>query len=216
MKTFLNNYWKKGISMLCVIMLLVTVSTSSVSAAIQQDSTTLSNSEQNVQVLIYEDENESIYAEVPKSKVDEYKKDLKNSSFLHNEVQKARGNNVSTKEVTTYGSCGGTTTKYFNKNAVIDTLEHMERGTNWSRLLSNPISDPAVAAATKLLTKSNLLSVIATATTWAAGDLMGRQTAYWKDSAIMILKGKIRGVKLTIKPNCTSNYPAVYKKYTRY
>lgn len=54
------------------------------------------------------------------------------------------------------------------------------------------------------------------ATAWLTADLYNRSAQYWEDSVMMILKGQINGVKLTVTPNCGNSYPAVFRTYTGY
>jgi len=91
----------------------------------------------------------------------------------------------------------------------------MNASGNWLRYLSNTLTDGALGAAARLLTGSNFVGAAVTVLTWGAADLMARQQAWWNDSAMMILRGQIRGVKLTITPS-GKDYPKVYRTLTRY
>jgi len=92
----------------------------------------------------------------------------------------------------------------------------MDNSINWPYFLSNPLSDLAIGTAAGLVSKSTFLGTVATATAWLTADLYNRNAQYWEDSAMMILKGQITGVKLTVTPNCGNSYPAVFRTYTRY
>lgn len=82
--------------------------------------------------------------------------------------------------------------------------------------VNNPLGSAALAAAIRAITNSTITGTVATVLAWGAGILQSRQEAWWKDSAIMILRGRIRGVKSTVTSNRTGDYPKVYRTLERY
>ncbi|WP_214834858.1 hypothetical protein [Exiguobacterium sp. E4787] len=191
--------------------------------------------EKTVQVVLYSDDTRVIMSEVPKEHVLEYRAKLENPAFRNSEIQKSVGpeENLTapTKFVASLSKSsispmavvqppdGGTKgyVRYMTKNDILRIIDSIDNTHDWPRYFSNPVTDSAVAAGVAVLTKiPNFAIIAATATAWSAADLANRQTAWWKDSAIMIWRGKIKGVKLTVKPNTTSNYPAAYITLVRY
>lgn len=169
--------------------------------------------EQTVPITIYADEDTLIIADVPKSYEEEYLKKLENEEFRQNEIDK----NISTnKNDDLFTTRAATTTKYMKKREILQVVDSIDNSRNWSSYYSNPLSDVALGAAVKAITKSNFITALVGATVWAAIDIQSRQEAWWKESAIMILRGQITGVKLQIKENTASEYPKVFRTLTRY
>ncbi len=191
--------------------------------------------EETVQVVLYSDDTKVIMSEVPKEHVVEYQAKLEDSAFRNSEIQKSVGPEENLTAPTKLAASlskssispmavvqppdGGTKgyVRYFRKAEVIRVIDSIDNKFDWPFYISNPLSDSvAIYAITRIAGMSNFTGIAATVTAWTASDLMNRQTSWWKDSAIMILKGTITGVKLTVKPNTTSNYPAAYITLVRY
>lgn len=198
--------------------------------------------EETVQVVLYSDDTKVIMSEVPNAHVLEYQSKLEDPVFRNSEIQKSVGPEENLTAPTKLAASlsksiispmavvqppyGGTTkdyVRYMTRNDIIKIINKFDNSRDWPRLLSNPGADyviansPNVLAAIKVIKKiPNFVTVATTVTLWTAGDLANRQTAWWKDSAILILKKSITGVKLTVKPNTTSNYPAAYITLVRY
>lgn len=197
---------------------------------------------ETVQVVLYSDETKVIMSEVPKEHVVEYQAKLEDPAFRNSEIKKSVGSEEDLTAPTKLAASlsrssispmavvqppdGGTTkgyVRYMTRNDIIKIINKFDNSRDWPRVLSNPGTDyliaksPSVLAAIKVIQRiPNFITLGATATLWSAGDLANRQTAWWKDSAILILKKTITGVKLTVKPNTKSNYPAAYITLVRY
>ncbi|MEK4868312.1 MULTISPECIES: hypothetical protein [Bacillaceae] len=181
-----------------------------------------------VYITLYSDDNQQIIAEVPKIHEQEYLKKLENSDFRSNEIRSSVSYNVpisiSSNDglITPFANKGDEPggqpyTKYFTKYDVFKVIDSIDNSRNWMSYASNPLTDAVVGAAVKVITKSNWLGALTAASIWAAADIVNRSNAWWKDSAIMIVRGQIKGVKVTVKPNPSgSNYPAAIRTYTRY
>lgn len=225
---------KKIISFVCLVIItlgtLVPIQKASANNGVNGDP------EELVKVVLYSDETKVIMSEVPRKHLVQYQSKLKNQDFRNLEIIKSteseEGVSIPTKLAASmsYGSVspsaviqpsdGGTSSgyvKYMTKYDILRIIDSIDNTHDWPRYFSNPLTDAAVAAGVAVLTKIPNFSIAAvTATAWSASDLANRQTAWWKDSAIMIWRGTIRGVKLTVKPNTTSNYPAAYITLVRY
>ncbi|WP_138859742.1 hypothetical protein [Exiguobacterium mexicanum] len=224
---------KKLIVIFCAMMLMIgtLVPFQKASAEIGSEGSL----EETVQVVLYSDDTKVIMSEVPKEHVVEYQAKLEDSAFRNSEIQKSVGPEENLTAPTKLAASlskssispmavvqppdGGTKgyVRYFRKAEVIRVIDSIDNKFDWPFYISNPLSDSvAIYAITRIAGMSNFTGIAATVTAWTASDLMNRQTSWWKDSAIMILKGTITGVKLTVKPNTTSNYPAAYITLVRY
>lgn len=172
------------------------------------------NEEKLVPVTLYSDEDTIIIAEVPESYEEEYVQKLQNEDFRKQEIANS-SDALETQSDFPIQATSSSTVRYMGRNDVLHVLDHMNASGNWLRYLSNPLTDGALGAAARLLTGSNFVGAAVTVLTWGAADLMARQQAWWNDSAMMILRGQIRGVKLTITPS-GKDYPKVYRTLTRY
>lgn len=167
-----------------------------------------------VQVTLYSDEDKTIIAEVPEFYEEEYINKLQDENFRQQEISKSSGDLEIQSNFQLQATKASKVT-YMRKNEVLRVLDSMNKSGNWLRYISNPITDGVVAAATRVLTKSNFVAASVVVLSWAASDLVGRQQKWWNDSALMILRGQIRGVKLTITPS-GKDYPKIYRTLTRY
>jgi len=175
-----------------------------------------------VDVIIYKDSETVIIAQVPKSKEQEYLKELENENYKNVEIQKSQGqiNENTTGGIRTNDMMSARSkpdvVKYFGKNSVAKTLDAMDKRFNWERALSNPITDAAIGRAVSLVTKNNVIGWATAATIWTAADLRNRQEQWWKDTLVMVVRGQARGAKLEITYNRKSNYPASWVILSRY
>lgn len=142
------------------------------------------------------------------------KNKLKDEEFKKSELEKSKVNN-NTNDANTLAT-SKSDTKYLYKKNVLNWVDSMDNSFNWSNYLSTPLTDVALGAAIKAISKSNFIGWAGTALSWSAAYTHAKQEEWWKDSAIMILKGKITGVKITITPNINGNYPKVYKSVKRF
>ncbi|QNK86419.1 hypothetical protein H7992_14245 [Sporosarcina sp. resist] len=167
------------------------------------------NDEELVKVVLYSDEDQVIISEVPKIYEQEYLAQLENPEFRSSEIRNSSGINTLTRAAQKPAYV-----KYMTKADVLKIVDHMDASFNWQYYISNPLTDTVIAKAVALLTKNNFIGVSLGVLAWSAADLANRQEAWWKESAIMILRGKITGVKLTVTPG--PGYPAAYIITTRY
>lgn len=218
----MNSRLRKGIIVLVSATTLgVTLGTTAVSAsaysktekveATSTKETSMINSylaeEELVSVTLYSDENKTIITEVPESYAEKYIQKLENEEFKQQEI----ANSVQAKaNFQTQSS----TVRFMGEEEVLDVLDSMDSSYNWSTFLSNPITDAALARAVQQLTKNSFVGFAVGVLTWGAADLMARQEAWWNDSAMMILRGEISGVRLTITPS-GKDYPKVYRTLER-
>lgn len=166
--------------------------------------------EKMVQVVLYSDEDGVIMAEVPKSYEKEYKTKLKDSDFRNAEIQRSLGAN-------TFAVTASTSSVYYMRKAeVIKMVDSLDKSFNWSTYISNPLTDVLVGKAVAIITKSNFYGALTGVLGWSTSWIAGKHEMWWKDSAIMILRKQITGVKMTVTPGPPSGYPAAYITYTRY
>lgn len=106
--------------------------------------------------------------------------------------------------------------KYMRKADIIKVLDSIDNSVNWDRYASNPLSDFLIGKAIAIFTKRTFIGAAVGFLTWAAADLQARQESCWRETAKLLLKGKIKGVKLTVTPNISGGYPVAYRTLTRY
>ena len=225
---------KRFLSFLCVVIL--TLGTLVPIQKASADNGVNGNPEELVKVVLYSDETKIIMSEVPRKHLVQYQSKLKNQEFRNSEIKKSTESeedvSIPTKVAASmsYGSVspsaviqppgGGTSSgyvKYMTKNDILRIIDSIDNTYDWPRYFTTPLTEPLIGVGVAILTKIKNFPLAAVgAITWTAADLANRQTAWWKDSAIMIWRGTIRGVKLTVKPNTTSNYPAAYITLVRY
>lgn len=169
------------------------------------------NEEQLVPVTLYKDEEQIIIAEVPELYAEEYIQKLEDENFRTQEIANSLGSSVNKADV----ESRSTSVKYMRKNEVLRVLDSMDKSNKWLGYLSNPLTDLAIGKAAAVLSKNSVVGAVGVVLAWGAANLMGRQEKWWSDSALMILKGEITGVKLSITPS-GKDYPKVYRKLTRY
>uniref|UniRef100_UPI003F491E54 hypothetical protein n=1 Tax=Niallia taxi TaxID=2499688 RepID=UPI003F491E54 len=107
--------------------------------------------------------------------------------------------------------------RYYKLKEVLQVVDHLDNSRNWLKYAFNPLTDYVIGIAISVIKKNPFIGTAVGATVWSLADMSNRQDAWWKESAYQILRGQIRGVKLTVTPNNTgSNYPAAYRILSRY
>lgn len=206
---------KKLMVVILSLVMALTVFTPFSSASAKGNNGNIGNSGNNaktVQVVLYSDEDQVITAEVPKSYEQVYLAKLVDPNFRNAEIQKSSGSGVNTLAATTESS----SVYYMTKPDVIRMVASLDKSTNWSAYISNPLTDKLVTVAVAVITRSTVAGVVAGVMTWTTAWVWAKQEAWWKDSLIMILRKQITGVKLTVTPGPASGYPAAYITLTRY
>lgn len=168
------------------------------------------NNEELVRVILYSDEEQVIISEVPKFYEQEYLAQLENPEFRSSEIQNSSGITELNR------ATSPSRVSYMTKSDILKVVDHMDASFNWQYYISNPLTDTLIAKAVAVLTKNNFVGAALGVLAWAAADLANRQEAWWKESAIMVLRGQITGVKQTVTPGPASGYPAAYIITTRY
>ncbi|MGM0523285.1 MAG: hypothetical protein ACQER2_04465 [Bacillota bacterium] len=211
--------WNKFmVVFLSAIMLFVNLST-----PVFAEKNKSSNKDELVDVTVYEDSENIIIAQVPKSKEKEFLKDLKNKDYKNATIQNHLNNiNKNTTEINSTNnmvyarSSNPDYVKYFGRSNVIATIDAMDKQWNWQHYLSNPFTDAAIGRIVYLVTGNSVIGWGAAVTTWSAAQLSNRHEQWWKDTFIMIARGQARGAKLSVTYNKTSSYPAAWIILSRY
>ncbi|QTJ57142.1 hypothetical protein [Dolosigranulum pigrum] len=191
-------------------LLILSASVNTVVAAIETDIDTEETAvETDVeQVVIYEDENKTIMAEVPAEMKDQYLKNLQNPAFVEQEltnVQQLKQARASSEPSVTY----------FGKEDILRRVNAIDDTRNWLEYVDNPISSGLITKAVSALTGVGLIGAIAGAVPWTADQLMAQQESWWSESLEMILSGQISAVKMTLTPNPGPGYPQMYRELER-
>lgn len=194
-----------------IVMVLIT---STIGTNVSADSSTANDEDSGnmVNVTISSNDDESIIAEVPKSYEKEYKQKLKDEEFKESELEKANDTN----ETSSLAASSSSSTKYLYKKDVIKWVDSIDNSVDWTKYISTPIADSAMGVAVGVITKNSFIGWVTTTLAWSASFAKAKQEEWWKDSAIMILKGEITGVKITVTPNKDGNYPKVYTSVKRF
>lgn len=164
--------------------------------------------EKMVGVTLYSDENKTITVDIPETRVEEYTKKLENEEFRQQEIRNSSKSNSMFR-------AASSTVKYMGERDILEMVNHLDNSRNWLEFINNPIGSSALTAAIAILTKNNLMGVLGRVLAWGSLNLKNRQEKWWTQSAIMVLQGKINGVKLTITPS-GKDYPKVYRTLERY
>lgn len=216
----MKNARKLASSLIALLVSLVLISTGQLSAHAAESNTL--NASNLVPVLITVDDKIQVEALIAENQVENYKKSLLNPDFRSSEFAKIR-NATTKKHMETYlrsvmsivPHTPGTKVYYMSKTEVLRILDRLDKNTGWVKYISNPLSNALIAKASQILARSSVPGVIASTLAWTLSDLAARQESWWKDSANMILRGQIRGVKMTLIPN-NGGYPVMYRIIERY
>lgn len=82
-------------------------------------------------------------------------------------------------------------------------------------VVSNLVDNVALSLLSLLKTKNAWLSVGFSAFYGFLADGVAKEEKFWKDSLILILQKKIKGVQVTIEENTKSDYPKAYRTIKR-
>lgn len=159
------------------------------------------------QVVIYEDENKTITAEVPAEMKDQYLKDLQNPAFVEKELANIITTNRSrSSESSVY---------YWREDEVVAMANNLRGDNSFGKALAAGATADAINMLVKVFTGSGIMGGIATAIGIGVNIIQTRQKDWWQESAILILRGKINAVKITITPNPGPGYPQIYRTVER-
>lgn len=206
----MKRHLKKTVTILLVLILLFTHSTKNVNAKDKDD--------ELVSVLIYEDNQEIILAEVPLSKESDFREEIKNPERLQYYVDESRRNSM----LRTPGNCK---TKYHYDKDFLKVMSKLDHSFDYLAFITNPITGEVLkrtvafmkSTTATQLTGLGMFGFLASVIGWSGASLQARQAAWWKDSYIMWGEKEINGVKLQLCENISgSSYPAAYRYITRY
>lgn len=102
-------------------------------------------------------------------------------------------------------------TVLFNANAV----EKIANKKIPLPVANNLIDGIVVSILPKLKTGSTWLGLGFTAFYGFVADGVAKEEKFWRDSLVLILKKKIKGVQVTIEENTKSDYPKAYRTVKR-
>ena len=191
-------------------LLILSASVNTVVAAIETDIDTEETAVETdgEQVVIYEDKNKTITAEVPAEMKDQYLKDLQNPVFVEKEL-------ANLQQLKQARASSEPSVKYFRKDDVIRIVDNIDSSQDWTKYLGIPLGGRALSAAIKKLSGVSVSSALISAGIGVASTIKQKNEQWWKDSLIMILRGEINAVKQTITPNPGPGYPQVYRELER-
>ena len=195
MKSKLHNMSKK----LVAILLLVAFSMQAVPvhAALSEDPL--------VNVVISEDEDRTVIAQVPQSLVEEYKENLKSESFRQAELNKLT---VTTRATLPEGNIIEQRHMYYKD--VRDTVNRLAGYDAFKDVISSSDNRTILGKLLQAAGCGNAIAFCAKALMWAGSDLLQREMNWWNDSLCMIVKRQISCVRVTHIENTKPTYPAAY------
>lgn len=159
------------------------------------------------QVVIYEDENKTITAEVPAEMKDQYLKDLQNPAVVEQELAKAsRSLQARSSDSSVY---------YWGKDKALEMVDSVAGSTDIYALVAGGITTDIAIQVVDILAKGSLIGYVASFLQIGASALRLRQERWWQESARMILLEEITAVKITIPPNPGPGYPQIYRTVER-
>lgn len=162
---------------------------------------------QTEQVVVYEDENKKITADVPSEMKDQYLRDLQDPTVVEQELAKAsRSLQARSSDSSVY---------YWGEDEVVAMANNLRGDNSFGKALVAGATADAINMLVKVFTGSGIMGGIATAIGIGANIIQTRQKDWWQESAILILRGKINAVKITITPNPGPGYPQIYRTVER-
>lgn len=177
-----------------------------ITPAYAKSTTTLQDSEL-VSVVIDENDERTLLADVPANKVEEYKELLKDESFKKSEIEKIEKPHTRRKRAT------GERVYYWGKEEVIRALDAYDKNTGWLKFLTQPVPAVLLTLAQQIIKKNKFLTWLGTAYS-IASILISNDNEWWQESAMMLMRGQIRFIRMTLTPN-PGGYPAMYRKLER-
>ncbi len=95
-------------------------------------------------------------------------------------------------------------------------LDCEEKRHRWIQYINKAMSSPILNEALSLIDKTNVITGVVSIVGTLVELVSYQSLSWWRESAKMILQGKITGVKMEIEPNETGSYPVCYKRLYRY
>lgn len=157
--------------------------------------------------MIDENDERTLLADVPANKVEEYKELLKDESFRQAEIAKIEKPHARRKRAT------GERVYYWGKEEVIRALDAYDKNTGWLKFLTQPVPAVLLTLAQQIIKKNKFLTWLGTAYS-IASILISKDNEWWQESAMMLMRGQIRFIRMTLTPN-PGGYPAMYRKLER-
>lgn len=159
-----------------------------------------------VNVVISEDEQRTIIAQVPKSQEKEYKEKLKSESFRKEEISKLLQNE--NDRALPEGNIIAQRCMYFND--VKATANRLAGYEAFQEILADKNTRTRIARLLKLTGCGSIITFVSKALVWSGSDLLGREISWWNDSVNMIIDREISCVRVTHIENTKPTYPAAY------
>jgi hypothetical protein len=163
------------------------------------------NPEQLINIVVSDDENQTIIAQVPQKYAAEYREKLKNDEFKQEQIKMMT---VSDDErALPEGKI--IAQKYLYKSDIKKAADRVKEGA-FENFLTSMATGLAVEKLITLLGVSNPWGLVGAAVSWALEYIRVKPNDWWKDSLIMILDGQISSVRISHIQNLKPTYPAAW------
>lgn len=163
------------------------------------------NPEQLVNIVVSDDENQTIIAQVPQKHADEYREKLKNDEFRQEQIKM-----MSMPEDEKALPDGKLIAqKYMYKSDIRRATEKVQPGF-FDSVVSSMTSTAAVEALILFFGVPNPWGLASAIGGWIMDYIRVKPNEWWKDSFIMILEGQISSVRISHIQNLKPTYPAAW------
>lgn len=171
------------------------------------------------EIVLYKDNDKYISVMVSSEQKDDYLEYIADEMNLQEEIQNA--NQVYEFYNPYSRTPGNCKVSYYTITDVYRTLDRLDSNGGWAKYISNPFSAIAISLLQKKVASifgySNFWVVLGSLIIGMGTSLQERQRSWWADSAIMMSKKQITGVRTRQCENISgNNYPAAYRFIERY
>lgn len=171
------------------------------------------------EIVLYKDNDKFISVLVSSEQKADYLEYIADEMNLQEEIQSA--NQVYESYNSYLRTPGNCKVSYYTIRDVYRTLDRLDSNGGWTKYISNPFSALGISLLQRRVASifgySNFWVVLGSLIIGMGTSLQQRQRTWWADSAIMMSKKQITGVRTRQCENISgSNYPAAYRFIERY
>lgn len=163
------------------------------------------NPEQLVNIVVSDDENQTIIAQVPQKYAAEYREKLKNDEFKQEQIKMM----TMSEDERALPEGKIIAQKYLYKSDIKKAADKVKVGA-FESFVTSMSTSAAIEALIGLFGVSNPWGLVGAAVGWAVDYIRVKPNDWWKDSLIMILDGQISSVRISHIQNLKPTYPAAW------
>lgn len=163
------------------------------------------NPEQLVNIVVSDDENQTIVAQVPQKYASEYRNKLKDNNFKQEQIKlmSLSQDNRALPEGNLIAQ------KTLLKDDIKLAADRVKPGV-FDSLITAMSASAAIDALMRLFNAPNPWGLVSAAVGWALDYIQVKPNDWWNESLIMVLDGQITGVRISHIQNLKPTYPAAW------